>query len=89
MKPMEQTFEELFESTQYNQNIKRGQIIEANVINITDDHAVLSAGLKSESFVNINQFKNSEGEVEVSIGDKVKGFGSKSLDLIRILNQRF
>ncbi|HAH67827.1 MAG: 30S ribosomal protein S1 [Gammaproteobacteria bacterium] len=69
---MEQTFEELFESTQYNQNIKRGQIIEANVINITDDHAVLSAGLKSESFVNINQFKNSEGEVEVSIGDKVK-----------------
>ncbi len=69
---MEQTFEELFESSQYNQNIKPGQIIEANVINITADHAVLSAGLKSESFVNINQFKNSEGEVEVSIGDKVK-----------------
>ena len=69
---MEQTFEELFESSQYNQNIKSGQIIEANVINITADHAVLSAGLKSESFVNINQFKNAEGEVEVSIGDKVK-----------------
>ena len=69
---MEQTFEELFESSQYNQNIKPGQIIEANVINITPDHAVLSAGLKSESFVNINQFKNSDGEVEVSIGDKVK-----------------
>ena len=69
---MEQTFEELFESSQYNQNIKPGQIIEANVINITADHAILSAGLKSESFVNINQFKNSDGEVEVSIGDKVK-----------------
>ncbi len=69
---MEQTFEELFESSQYNKNIKPGQIIEANVINITPDHAVLSAGLKSESFVNINQFKNSDGEIEVSIGDKVK-----------------
>ena len=69
---MEQTFEELFESSQYNQNIKPGQIIEANVINITTDHAVLSAGLKSESFVNINQFKDSDGEVEISIGDKVK-----------------
>ncbi len=68
---MEQTFEELFESSKYNQNIKPGQIIEANVINITPDHAVLSAGLKSESFVNINQFKNSDGEIEVSIGDKV------------------
>ena len=68
---MEQTFEELFESSQYNQNIKPGQIIEANVINITSDHAVLSAGLKSESFVNINQFKNNDGEVEISIGDKV------------------
>ena len=69
---MEQTFEELFESSQYNQNIKPGQIIEANVIKITPDHAVLSAGLKSESFVNINQFKNSDGEIEVTIGDKVK-----------------
>ena len=69
---MEQTFEELFEGSQYNKNIKPGQIIEANVINITPDHAVLSAGLKSESFVNINQFKNSDGEIEVSIGDKVK-----------------
>ena len=69
---MEQTFEELYESSQYNQNIKPGQIIEANVINITADHAVLSAGLKSESFININQFKNSDGEVEVAIGDKVK-----------------
>tara|TARA_Y100001970_G_scaffold289250_1_gene419012 strand:+ start:3496 stop:5178 length:1683 start_codon:yes stop_codon:yes gene_type:complete len=69
---MEQTFEQLFESSQYNQNIKPGQIIEANVINITADHAVLSAGLKSESFVNINQFKNSDGDVEVSVGDKVK-----------------
>ncbi len=69
---MEQTFEQLFESSQYNQSIKPGQIIEANVINITADHAVLSAGLKSESFVNINQFKNSDGEIEISIGDKVK-----------------
>ena len=69
---MEQTFEELFESSQYNQNIKPGQVIEANVINITADHAVLSAGLKSESFVNINQFKSSDGELEVNIGDKVK-----------------
>ena len=69
---MEQTFEELFESSQYNQNIKPGQIIEANVINITADHAVLSAGLKSESFVNINQFKDSDGEIEVNIGDTVK-----------------
>ena len=68
---MEQTFEELFESSQYNKNIKPGQIIEANVINITSDHAVLSAGLKSESFVNINQFKDNDGEVEISIGDKV------------------
>ena len=28
--------------------------------------------LKSESFVNINQFKDSDGEIEVNIGDTVK-----------------
>ena len=55
---MSENFEILFESSEYSKALKLGQLIQADVINITNDHAILSAGLKSESLVNINQFKN-------------------------------
>ena len=54
---MSENFENLFESSEYSKALKLGQLIQADVIDITNDHAILSAGLKSESLVNINQFK--------------------------------
>jgi small subunit ribosomal protein S1 len=68
---MNENFESLFENSQYSENIKKGQIIQANVIDITSDHAVLNAGLKSEALVNLDQFKNLEGAIEIEIGDTV------------------
>jgi len=68
---MNENFESLFEKSQYGENIKKGLIIQANVIEITSDHAVLSAGLKSEAFVNLDQFKNLEGVIEIEVGDTV------------------
>ena len=41
---MNENFESLFENSQYSEKIKKGQIIQANVIQITSDHAVLNAG---------------------------------------------
>ena len=69
---MSENFENLFESSEYSKVLKLGQLIQADVIDITDDHAILSAGLKSESLVNINQFKDTSGDVEIKIGDKVE-----------------
>jgi len=69
---MSESFENIFESSQYSKKLKLGQIIEADVLDITTDHAILSAGLKSESFVNLNQFKNQAGDVEIEIGDRVE-----------------
>ena len=68
---MSENFENLFESSEYSKALKLGQLIQADVIDITNDHAILSAGLKSESFVNINQFKDQSGDVEIKVGDKV------------------
>ncbi len=68
---MSQNFEILFESSEYSKALKLGQLIQADVIDITNDHAILSAGLKSESLVNINQFKDQSGDVEIKVGDKV------------------
>jgi len=68
---MNENFESLFEKSQYSGNIKKGLIIQANVIEITSDHAVLNAGLKSEALVNLDQFKNPEGVIEIEVGDTV------------------
>ena len=68
---MSENFEHLFESSEYSKALKLGQLIQADVIDITNDHAILSAGLKSESLVNINQFKDQSGDVEIKVGDKV------------------
>ena len=67
---MNENFESLFES-QFSRTIKQGLIIQANVIEITSDHAVLNAGLKSEALVNLDQFKNLEGVIEIEVGDTV------------------
>ena len=68
---MNENFESLFEKSQYSENIKKGLVIQANVIEITSDHAVLNAGLKSEALVNLDQFKNLEGLIEIEVGDTV------------------
>jgi len=67
---MNENFESLFES-QFSRTIKQGLIIQANVIEITSDHAVLNAGLKSEALVSLDQFKNLEGVIEIEVGDTV------------------
>ena len=69
---MNENFETLFENSKYSQVLKKGQIVQADVIDITSDHAILNAGLKSESAVSISQFKNQEGEIEIKIGDIVE-----------------
>lgn len=69
---MTENFKNLFESSPYSQVLKLGQLIQADVIDITSDHAILSAGLKSESLVNINQFKDPSGDIEIEVGDKVE-----------------
>ena len=44
---MNENFETLFENSKYSQELKKGQIVQADVIEITSDHAILNAGLKS------------------------------------------
>ena len=71
---MNESFETLFENSKYSQDLTKGQIVQADVIDITSDHAILNSGLKSESTVSISQFKNLEGEIEIKIGDTVEVF---------------
>ncbi|MFM9835372.1 MAG: 30S ribosomal protein S1 [Methylophilaceae bacterium] len=84
--PME-SFAALFEESLARQEMRSGEVITAEVISIDSDHVIVNAGLKSESVIDANEFKNDKGEIEVAVGDFVKvaiekledGFGSTQL----------
>ncbi|MCP3702027.1 MAG: 30S ribosomal protein S1, partial [Alteromonas sp.] len=48
-----------------------GSIVKGTVVSIDKDIVLVDAGLKSESAIPADQFKNAEGELEIAIGDQV------------------
>ncbi|MBL6700933.1 MAG: 30S ribosomal protein S1 [Gammaproteobacteria bacterium] len=71
-------FEQLLESNISQLNMTPGEIIPATVIDIKNDFVIINAGLKSEGIIPKSQFINSDGELEVAIGDVVE----VTLDLV-------
>ncbi|CAL4321114.1 30S ribosomal protein S1 [Buchnera aphidicola (Pterocallis alni)] len=68
---MNESFAQLFEKSLTKVNIKTGSIISGAVIDIQGDMVLIDSGLKSESYIPIEQFKNNNGQLEVKIGDYV------------------
>ena len=68
---MTENFKDLFEASLKETEMRIGKIIKATVVAIDREFAWIDAGLKSESIVSLDQFKNDQGEIEVQIGDKV------------------
>ncbi len=66
---MNKLFKNLIKETLENKNIKNGSIISGNIINIEKNFVTIDSGLKSESYIDINQFKNSEGKINIKIND--------------------
>ena len=85
--PTIENFAALFEESHAHQEISIGEVITAEVISIDANMVIVNAGLKSESLIPIEEFKNDRGEVEVKPGDFVKvaidafddGYGSTKL----------
>jgi small subunit ribosomal protein S1 len=69
---MSESFAQLFEESLASQRIRPGQILTGRVIEVGSDKVVVSAGLKSEAVIDISQFKNDRGELEVTVGDEVE-----------------
>jgi small subunit ribosomal protein S1 len=69
---MTESFAELFEASLASQRIRPGQILTGRVIDVGPDVVVVSAGLKSEAVIPVQQFKNERGELEVAVGDDVE-----------------
>lgn len=69
-KPTE-SFADLFAESLAKQEMKQGEVIPAEVVRVDYNYVVVNAGLKSESFIPIEEFKNVRGEVDVKVGDFV------------------
>ena len=68
---MIENFAQLFEESLKEIETRPGSIIRGTIVKVTKDNVIVDAGLKSESVISIDQFKNTAGEVEVSVGDEV------------------
>ncbi|MDP2783190.1 MAG: 30S ribosomal protein S1 [Sulfurimicrobium sp.] len=82
-----ESFAALFEESLLRQEMRSGELITAEVVSVDNDVVIVNAGLKSESVIDANEFKNDMGEIEVQVGDFVSvcieamedGYGSTKL----------
>ena len=93
---MSESFAELFEESFASQQIKPGTIITGIVVAVNDDVVLVSAGLKSEAVIPVEQFKNDKIEGGISVGDEVEvaldavedGFGETKLSREKAIRAR-
>jgi len=64
-----ENFAALFEESLSRKEMRVGEVITAEVIRVDDNFVVVNAGLKSESYIPVDEFRNDRGEVEASPGD--------------------
>ncbi|HSW94336.1 MAG TPA: 30S ribosomal protein S1 [Gammaproteobacteria bacterium] len=84
---MSDSFAQLFEESLKETPMVPGAVISGTVVRVGSDYVVVSAGLKSESIIPIEQFSDEKGLVEVNVGDQVRvaletvedGFGTTRL----------
>ncbi len=67
----EESFAELFEASQQQQEIKEGEVIDGTVVSIGPDHVTIDIGYKCEGLVPTQEFKDAQGTAHVAVGDVV------------------
>jgi len=69
--PAAESFAALFEESLTRKEMRVGEVITAEVVSVDPNFVVVNAGLKSESVIPAEEFRNDAGEVEVKPGDFV------------------
>ena len=85
--PVTESFAALFEESLARQEMRQGEVITAEVVRVDQNFVVVNAGLKSESYIDVEEFLNDQGQLEVKAGDFVQvaieqlenGFGETRL----------
>src|SRR6266508_739988 len=65
----QESFAALFEESLSRKEMRIGEVITAEVVRVDDNFVVVNAGLKSESYIPVEEFRNDRGEVEAKTGE--------------------
>lgn len=68
---MIESFAQLFEESLKEIETRPGSIVRGVIVSIAKDVVLVDAGLKSESTIPVEQFRNAQGELEIEVGDQV------------------
>src|SRR2546430_16411683 len=68
-----ESFAALFEESLNRKEMRIGEVITAEVLSVDDNFVVVNAGLKSESIIPADEFRNDAGQVDVKAGGFVSG----------------
>ncbi|MDR0479351.1 MAG: 30S ribosomal protein S1, partial [Burkholderiaceae bacterium] len=68
---MSESFAVLFQESLKRAELRQGEVITAEVVRVEHNFVVVNAGLKSEAYIPIEEFKNDQGEIEVEAGQFV------------------
>ena len=93
---MSESFAQMFEQSLAAQRMRPGAIVNATVVEVRPDVVIVNAGLKSESAIPIDQFRDEKGEAQVSVGEQIEvalemvedGFGETRLSREKAIRAR-
>ena len=68
----EMDFQQILDNSM--KDLKEGEIVQGEVIQITSDHVVVDVGYKSEGRISISQFRAKDGTTTVEVGENVQVF---------------
>ncbi len=66
-----ESFAALFEESLARHEMRAGEVVTAEVLRVDLNFVVVNAGLKSEAYIPIEEFRNDQGEVDAKPGDFV------------------
>ena len=70
--PKEASYEEMLEAySQSFKNISEGAVVSGTILKISDSHAVVDVGFKSEGRISLGEFRDEAGNLVIKPGDKV------------------
>jgi len=69
---MTESFAALLDENLGTLDMQPGSIVSGVVLDLDDDWVTVHVGLKSEGIISLDEFKNNDGEVDISIGDEVE-----------------
>jgi small subunit ribosomal protein S1 len=69
--PAAESFEALFEESLTRKEMRIGEVITAEVVRVDQNFVVVNAGLKSESVIPLEEFRDDAGQLAIKAGDFV------------------